>query len=178
MRDAVLSLALSEAFPRDLLHWRTSRAHVYAGSRLNATPDADGAFEAGPGLGAPVRNVRLPPGDYLLDRLGCGAGFHVFAFTDAEAPDAAQAAALAAAQALPFPVVRVVIGPRAAADARALVIADPDGRVAARYGARARTGYALRPDLHEGGRWRAVTAEALVRALEQAAQALPQGASP
>ncbi|MGI9217217.1 MAG: FAD-dependent monooxygenase, partial [Hydrogenophaga sp.] len=59
LRDAVLSLSLSQPFVGPLYHWRSSRPHEYAGSPLNAPDDDNAAFGAGPGLGAPPRNVRL-----------------------------------------------------------------------------------------------------------------------
>ena len=85
LRDAVLSLSLSQDFVRPLYHRRTSRPHAYADSPLNATGDDNAAFNAGPAAGSPLPNLRLDsaddtqapratvqPTDYLLDSL-CGA---------------------------------------------------------------------------------------------------------
>jgi 3-(3-hydroxy-phenyl)propionate hydroxylase len=66
MRDAVLSLSLSQDFPRDLLHWRTSRPHVYTGSPLNSFPEDDARFDGGVACGESARNVKLHDGSYLL----------------------------------------------------------------------------------------------------------------
>ena len=52
--------------------------------------------------------------------------------------DDSQQAILSAAAALPVPVIRVVIGP-AAAKQGDIAIADPDGRIAAKYAAEAGT---------------------------------------
>lgn len=79
LRDAVLSLSLSQDFVRPLYHWRTSRPHEYTHSALNSPGDDDALFHAGPAHGAPPRNVRLGPDDYLLDHLG--GGFDLLYFT-------------------------------------------------------------------------------------------------
>ena len=81
LRDAVLSLSLTQAFVRPLYHWRTSRPHQYTDSALNCRDDDDALFEAGPAKGAPPSNVCLAPGDYLLDHLG--GGFDLLYFTSA-----------------------------------------------------------------------------------------------
>ena len=48
LRDAVLSLSLSQEFVRPLYHWRTSRPHEYTHSRLNGPGDDNPRFTAGP----------------------------------------------------------------------------------------------------------------------------------
>ena len=173
MRDAVLSLTLSEDFPKDLLHWRTSRPHDYLHSPLNSDRAADAAFTGGIGCGAPARNVRLGPDDFLFDRIGAGAGFHLFVFTGDAGPDAGSQALLRAAAAMPFPVLGVVIGPGAASRRCAhaqLYIDDDESRIARRYDAGPGTAYLLRPDLHVCARWKQPGPAALARALAVAAQ--------
>ena len=64
LRDAVLSLSLTQAFVRPLYHWRTSRPHDYLDSPLNSG--------AGP-AGDPLPNLKLGEGDHLLDRVADGA---------------------------------------------------------------------------------------------------------
>lgn len=64
VRDAVLSLSLSQDFVRPLYHWRTSRPHDYVDSPLNSGPGA---------AGAPVPNLKLAENDHLLDHLCDGA---------------------------------------------------------------------------------------------------------
>ncbi|KAB2899381.1 MAG: FAD-dependent oxidoreductase, partial [Burkholderiaceae bacterium] len=83
LRDAVLSLSLTEPFVGPLYHWRTSRPHEYTRSPLNSAGDDNLLFQAGPGHGAPPQNVRLGADDYLLDHLG--GGFDLLYFTEAEA---------------------------------------------------------------------------------------------
>lgn len=69
LRDAVLSLSLTQPFVGPLYHWRTSRPHEYSHSPLNATDDDTQLFQAGPGHGAPPQNVQLGPNDHLLDHI-------------------------------------------------------------------------------------------------------------
>jgi len=87
LRDAVLSLSLTEPFVGPLYHWRTSRPHEYTHSALNSLGDDNALFMRGPGRGAPPQNVCLGPDDYLLDRLD--HAFQLLYFTDAaEVPSA------------------------------------------------------------------------------------------
>lgn len=68
MRNATLSLSLRHEFVRPLFHWRTSRAHTYAHSKLNVAAQAHGLAPQA-SIGAVMPNVRLGEDDYLLDRL-------------------------------------------------------------------------------------------------------------
>jgi 3-(3-hydroxy-phenyl)propionate hydroxylase len=83
LRNAVLSLSLTQEFVRPLYHWRTSRPHEYTHSMLNSKGDDNALFKAGPAHGAPPQNVRLGANDFLLDHLG--GGFDLLYFTDAQA---------------------------------------------------------------------------------------------
>lgn len=166
MRDAVLSLTLTEDFPKDLLHWRTSRPHSYHGSALNSVAADDAGFQGGPACGDTLRNARLAEGDYLFDRLG--TGFHLLAFAGAAGPDAALTEVLAAAAQAVVPVRRVLVAPRAFPDMADVWVADPDGRLAARYAARPGAAYLARPDLHVCARWPAATPAQLRGALATA----------
>ena len=177
MRDAVLSLSLSEDFPKDLLHWRTSRAHDYADSPLNSGTPSGVQFTGGVCPGQAVRNVKLAADDYFLDRLGAGAGFHLLLFTGGDALERLFADLLSPAGSQPFPVIRVVIGPAgpslaALAD---VAIADPEGLIAALYGALPGTVYLLRPDLHVCARWRHADARQISTALCKAACVIDGG---
>ena len=73
LRDAVLSLSLSQEFVRPLYHWRTSRPHDYSDSALNAADDDNALFGGGPAPGAPLPNLKLAEDRHLLDAW-CGAG--------------------------------------------------------------------------------------------------------
>ncbi len=172
MRDAVLSFCLSEEFPKDLLHWRTSRPHDYRLSPLNSFDEADAAFNGGIAIGQPVRNVKLGDDDYFLDRLDAGAGFHLIAFAGGGEVSGELERILTAAAHQPFSVIRVLIGRRADesyANRAELLIADPQGRIAAKFAAQAGTVYLLRPDLHVCARWHEGRAPDVNRALGIAA---------
>lgn len=167
LRDAVLSLSLTEAFVRPLYHWRTSRPHEYTRSILNSTGDDNALFIAGPGHGAPPRNIRLAPDDYLLDHLG--GGFDLLYFTEAETLPEALATVVAAARARGVPIRVTAIGaPRPVAGADQ-TLADADGRCRERYGIAFSGGaYLLRPDQHVCARWVTLDASRLQAALDTA----------
>jgi 3-(3-hydroxy-phenyl)propionate hydroxylase len=170
LRDAVLSLSLTEAFVRPLYHWRTSRPHEYAESMLNSAGDDNALFRAGPAHGAPPQNIRLSADDFLLDHMG--GGFDLIYFTDAAAiPEPLQAVVGATRQrGIPLRVVAVgAASPVAGAD---LTLADADGHFRSRYGVQASgAAYLLRPDQHVCARWLTLDATRLQAALNSA---LPQ----
>lgn len=168
LRDAVLSLSLSEPFVGPLYHWRTSRPHAYEHSPLNSAQDDNARFEAGPGHGAPPQNVRLGEGDYLLDHLG--GHFDLLYFTDGAAVPAPLQAAAAAARARGVPLRIIAIssgnGDLMGAD---LLLHDSAGRCRARYGVPAAgAAYLLRPDQHVCARWLTLDSQRLELALERA----------
>lgn len=170
LRDAVLSLSLSQDFVRPLYHWRTSRPHEYSASALNSVGDDNALFTAGPGHGAPPRNIRLSADDFLLDHLG--GGFDLLYFTEALAlPEALQQVVDGArARGVPLKVIAVgAPGPVAGAD---LSLPDADGHFRQRYGVPASgAAYLLRPDQHVCARWLTLDAHRLQAALNNA---LPQ----
>ena len=169
LRDAVLSLSLTQPFVRPLYHWRTARPHEYERSALNSPGDDNALFATGPRHGAPPRNVRLGPDDHLLDHLGGGFDL-LYACNAGGVPEALQTVVSdARARGLPLRVVTVgTDGPVAGAD---VALADTGGRVRARYGmASAGAAYLLRPDQHVCARWMTLDAARLRAGL---ATALP-----
>jgi 3-(3-hydroxy-phenyl)propionate hydroxylase len=165
LRDAVLSLSLTQEFVRPLYHWRTSRPHEYTHSALNCPGDDDALFEAGPADGAPPQNVRLGPDDYLLDHVG--GGLDLLYFTDDEAIPPALRKVVDAAheRGLPLRLTVVASGPSVRGADRTL--ADPQGHFRARYGVRAAgAAYLLRPDQHVCARWITLDATRLQAALD------------
>jgi 3-(3-hydroxy-phenyl)propionate hydroxylase len=170
LRDAVLSLSLTQEFVRPLYHWRTSRPHEYTHSMLNSIGDDNELFEAGPAHGAPPQNVRLGANDFLLDHLG--GGFDLLYFTDAQAiPDALnKTISTARNQGIPLNVIAVgSVQPVSGADK---TLPDTNGHLRARYGVPANGGaYLLRPDQHICARWLTLDATRLQAALNTA---LPQ----
>jgi 3-(3-hydroxy-phenyl)propionate hydroxylase len=171
LRDAVLSLSLSQDFVRPLYHWRTSRPHEYAQSALNCAGDDNACFTAGPAHGAPPRNVRLGEDEFLLDHLG--GGFDLLFFTDTTAlhqplpQPLLDAVAQARARGVPLRVVAVgAAQPLPGAD---VTLPDANGHCRQCYGVPARgAAYLLRPDQHVCARWLALDAERLNAALDTA----------
>lgn len=170
LRDAVLSLSLTEEFVRPLYHWRTSRPHEYADSVLNSQGDDNALFRSGPAHGAPPQNIRLAPNDFLLDHLG--GSFDLLYFTDAVAIPEHMQQVLAATRVRGVPLKVIAVGanqPVAGAD---LTLADVDGHFRQRYGVQASgAAYLLRPDQHVCARWLTLDATRLQAALNIA---LPQ----
>lgn len=170
LRDAVLSLSLTEEFVRPLYHWRTSRPHEYTDSVLNSQGDDNALFRSGPAHGAPPQNIRLAPNDFLLDHLG--GGFDLLYFTEAAALPEALQQVVSAAHARGVPLKVIAVGatqPVAGAD---LTLADVDGHFRHRYGVQASgAAYLLRPDQHVCARWLTLDATRLQAALNIA---LPQ----
>jgi 3-(3-hydroxy-phenyl)propionate hydroxylase len=169
LRDAVLSLSLTQEFVRPLYHWRTSRPHEYTHSLLNSPGDDNGLFKSGPAHGAPPQNVRLAANDFLLDHLG--GGFDLLYFTNTDLPEALQKV-IGAARATGMPLNVTAIGATQAVAGADKHLPDADGHLRQRYGVSANGGaYLLRPDQHICARWITLDAARLQAAL---ANALPQ----
>lgn len=183
LRDATLSLALTQAFVRPLLHWRTSRAHDHTDSALNATDDDNRCFDGGPPNGAVARSLMLAAPSsgagqaarYLLDERF--DGFVLLRFVDeAEADHTTDNTAGGATLAPALHAVvqhwqqhglglRVCALPRHAAG----------GQAWARYGVQQPgAAYLLRPDQHVCARWLQLDATRLHHALQRA-HGLPTG---
>jgi 3-(3-hydroxy-phenyl)propionate hydroxylase len=170
LRDAVLSLSLTQPFVRPLYHWRTSRPHEYARSALNSPGDDDALFATGPGHGAPPRNVRLGPDDYLLDHLG--GGFDLLVACGETGFPEALAGVVADARGRGMLLRVVAVGCARPVVGTDLLLPDVDGRLRARYGmASAGSAYLLRPDQHVCARWLVLDSTRLRAAL---ATAMPQ----
>jgi 3-(3-hydroxy-phenyl)propionate hydroxylase len=176
LRDAVLSLSLTEAFVRPLYHWRTSRPHEYSHSSLNCRVDDNAHFQAGPAHGAPPANVRLTDERFLLDHLGGGFDLLWFGAADALPADVLASVAQWRAKGLPLKVTCISPGGadaglvKSPVDAPWLqVLSDPQGRVHSRYGVTTPgSAYLLRPDQHICARWLHLDAQRLNAALAQA----------
>jgi 3-(3-hydroxy-phenyl)propionate hydroxylase len=170
LRDAVLSLSLKQGFVRPLYHWRTSRPHEYTGSMLNSSDDDNALFSAGPGHGAPPRNIRLSADDFLLDHLG--GGFDLLYFTDAAAVPEPLQQVVAGVRSRGVPLRVIAIGAAQPVAGAQRTLADADGHCRQRYGVTAAgAAYLLRPDQHVCARWLTLDAALLQAALRTA---LPQ----
>ena len=177
LRDAVLSLSLTEAFVRPLYHWRTSRPHAYSHSSLNCRVDETAQFQDGPAHGAPPLNVCLTDTQFLLDHLG--GGFDLLWFGAVEHLPAELRDGVAQWQAKGFSLRLTCITPSGPSQAGLMesptdahwlqVLSDPQGRVHSRYGVTAPgAAYLLRPDQHICARWLHLDAQRLNAALAQA----------
>jgi len=169
LRDAVLSLSLSQPFVGPLYHWRTSRPHEYGSSPLNSMGDDNLLFKAGPAHGAPPLNVRFAPDSYLLDHLG--GGFDLLYFTNGKAIPAELQAVAAGIRARGIGVRLIAVRSQAASAIQGadLVLDDSEGRCRARYGVMADgAAYLLRPDQHVCARWMALDANRLQAAFKAA----------
>ena len=169
LRDAVLSLSLTQPFVGPLYHWRTSRPHEYASSALNSMGDDNLLFKAGPAHGAPPVNVRFAPDSYLLDHLG--GGFDLLYFTDDKAVPAELRDVVASVKARGVTVRLIAVTSQSAAKVEGadLTLHDSEGRCRTRYGVMANgAAYLLRPDQHVCARWMALDANRLQAAFKAA----------
>jgi 3-(3-hydroxy-phenyl)propionate hydroxylase len=169
LRDAVLSLSLTQPFVGPLYHWRTSRPHEYGSSPLNSVGDDNLLFKAGPAHGAPPANVRFSAESYLLDHLG--GGFDLLYFSDGKAIPAELRQVVEAVMARGVDVRLIAISSVGAASIQGadLVLYDSEGRCRARYGVMANgAAYLLRPDQHVCARWMALDANRLQAAFKAA----------
>jgi 3-(3-hydroxy-phenyl)propionate hydroxylase len=170
LRDAVLSLSLTQEFVRPLYHWRTSRPHAYTASVLNSLGDDNRLFKTGPAHGAPPQNVRLGPNDYLLDHLG--GGFDLLYFTDAISMPESLQHVITATRNKGIPLKVIAVGSMQTVSGADHTLSDADGHLRARYGVLANGGaYLFRPDQHICARWLTLDATRLQAALNTA---LPQ----
>ncbi len=167
LRDAVLSLSLTEEFVRPLYHWRTSRPHEYTNSMLNSVGDDNALFTSGPAHGAPPRNVRLGADDYLLDHLG--GGFELLYFTALTAIPEALHNVITATRVKGVPLRVIVVGATQPVTGADKTFADTEGRFREQYGVQAHgAAYLLRPDQHVCARWLTLDASRLQAALNVA----------
>jgi len=164
LRNAVLSLSLTQEFVRPLYHWRTSRPHEYTHSMLNCPSDDNALFQDGPAQGAPPQNVCLGPNDFLLDHLG--GGFDLLYFTQDTALPDEMSRAIQAQRSTGLPLRVIAIGAAHAVHGADVTLPDAQGRCRARYGVTTNgAAYLLRPDQHVCARWLTLDAVRLQAAL-------------
>jgi len=164
LRDAVLSLSLTQEFVRPLYHWRTSRPHEYSHSKLNSPCYDNALFTGGPALGAPPQNLQLQHDDYLLDHLG--GGFDLIYAANAQGVPSHIAQAVTELQQQGFPIRLIAISTEAQAMASAhITLHDPQQRFKHRYAVPIGGAYLFRPDQHICGRWLQLDAAGLKQSL-------------
>jgi 3-(3-hydroxy-phenyl)propionate hydroxylase len=143
LRSAILSFSLSDPFCAELMHWRTSRPHVYLDSRLNAADDDNASISGGIVNGAVARNVKLGTDDFLFDHFRFGYHLLIFGGGD-RAVDANKLANRDR--------VRVISVNGGATNAD-VDISSAASSFATIYGLTQGGMYLLRPDMHVCGRW-------------------------
>jgi 3-(3-hydroxy-phenyl)propionate hydroxylase len=167
LRNAVLSLSLTQEFVRPLYHWRTSRPHEYTHSMLNSMGDDNALFKAGPAHGAPPQNICLSADNYLLDHLG--GGFDLLYFTEHDAMPEALCDVVQGVRQQGVPVRIVAVGSGQTVEGADTTLSDADGHFRQRYGVVASgAGYLLRPDQHVCARWLTLDAHRLQAAFDAA----------
>jgi 3-(3-hydroxy-phenyl)propionate hydroxylase len=170
LRDAVLSLSLTQEFVRPLYHWRTSRPHEYTHSMLNSRGDDNALFTQGPGHGAPPQNIRLGDNHFLLDKLG--GGFDLIVFTDAPVIPQELQTSIKAIRGRGIPLRVTAVSAGRAVDGADQTLTDADGHFRQGYGVEASgAAYLLRPDQHVCARWLTLESSRLEAAF---IDALPQ----
>jgi 3-(3-hydroxy-phenyl)propionate hydroxylase len=167
LRDAVLSLSLTQSFVRPLYHWRTSRPHEYTHSELNSHFESADSLNQGLAVGAPPQNIQFESNNYLLDHLGGGFELVYCTGTDSIPQDIQGAVEQAKQNGIPLKLVAIsnsssqVLG----ADVTCL---DPTQRFATRYGVSEGGAYLFRPDQHICARWTKLDAPQLTQSLKKA----------
>jgi len=167
LRDAVLSLSLTEEFVRPLYHWRTSRPHEYKHSALNSTSDDNAQFTDGPSLGTPPQNVQLQQDDFLLDHLGGGFDLVYVATLQGIPQDLLRAVDQAKNKGLPLKLLAITQKNVDVTGADKTLF-DSQQRFQLRYAVSAGGAYLFRPDQHVCGRWLQVDATRLLSSLQLA----------
>jgi 3-(3-hydroxy-phenyl)propionate hydroxylase len=167
LRDAVLSLSLTEEFVRPLYHWRTSRPHEYKHSALNSMSDDNAQFTGGPALGAPPQNVQLKADDFLLDHLGGGFDLVYAAQDPSIPPELLKAVELAKNKGLPLKLLAITHVDVVIKGADKTLF-DSQQRFQLRYALPLGGAYLFRPDQHVCGRWLQLDATRLLSSLQLA----------
>jgi 3-(3-hydroxy-phenyl)propionate hydroxylase len=167
LRDAVLSLSLTQEFVRPLYHWRTSRPHEYRDSWLNATDDDTALFNSGPGHGAPPQNIRLGESSFLLDHLGGGFDLLIHIGDAPLCPDLLEAIHQLDQQGIALRLITV--GSHPGPQDSDLHLDDPGYALRNAYGLQQVGGaYLFRPDQHICARWKTLDGTRLRNAIFQA----------
>jgi 3-(3-hydroxy-phenyl)propionate hydroxylase len=167
LRDAVLSLSLTQEFVRPLYHWRTSRPHEYSHSDLNSDFNHKGTFKDGLALGAPPQNVQFEQDNFLLDHLGGGFDLVYLTHNGNMPPTVLAATERAKQQGVPLKLIAVT-QQNSTVQGADISLFDPQNRFATRYGIEAGGAYLFRPDQHICARWAQLNAEQLIQSLKKA----------
>ena len=162
MREAALSLAISQEFVRPLADPRQMRPYSYAAGPLACFADRDRAFESGPMAGSACPNARIDDGRFLLDL--AGNSFTLLLF-DADNAHATQALIDRLRAHDPALEAIIVVGGEHQTRQAGAVVRDRSGEVGRVFSANPGTVYLLRPDLHIAARWRTFMDDEIEQAL-------------
>ncbi len=180
MQQAVLSLSMNHAYPRDLLHWRTSHPIDYATSPLTLVDVTEGQFNAGPRPGAPAHNAKLQPQNpdsgFVLDAFQPAFQVLVLGHDDALWQAARDDVQQLHQQGVRVRLLAVRSDGAAPADADA-ALSDPQGHVQALWGAGDGAVYVLRPDQHVCTRWKAGSNASVAQTLAHVLSVTPGSAT-
>lgn len=165
MRTAVLGLAVDHPFLRPLINPRQTGPSRYAASALALADTAP--WNAGPAPGCVATECPVLIGPRSAARPGhvtelFGAGFTLLCFAQSTESCAALARAARSTR-LPVRMLRIAGSPGDAGEPE--VVGDPDGQLAAAWGASPGTVYLMRPDGFVLGRWRTADPAAVQAAL-------------
>jgi 3-(3-hydroxy-phenyl)propionate hydroxylase len=165
MREAALSLALSQDFTRPLINPRQSQPYTYAASPLTSFPERNAEFDHGPGAGTPLINRRIAEDDYLLDHLGPGFSGLYFS-RDGKMADKLKKlfAKLKVGDEAFMPII-ITDSPATNSNK---VIVDKEKQIFDAYDADYETFYLVRPDRHICARWKLIKPEEVLAAFHQA----------
>ena len=164
MREAVLSLSLSQDFCRPLINPRQSRPYTYVASPLTSFPERDGEFIRGPCAGAPLFNRRIAKDNYLLDHLG--KGFSGLYFCRDGKPPAEMKKLFAQLAVGDEPFTPIIVTNTQAVDRG--IIVDKGKKIFDAYGADHDSFYLVRPDRHVCARWRRMQPDEVLAAFKLA----------
>lgn len=165
MRDAVLSLAISNEFSRPLINPRQSQPYTYIESPLTSYRNRDEEFSSGPGTGAPIINHRIGDRGSLLDYLGIGFSGLYFAESNTIDPLLTELSDELDVGEEQFALI--VIARMSFSLYNSAVIYDKDGELFSAYGAKDGSFYLVRPDRHISARWKNINIDEVKQAYTQ-----------
>ena len=165
MRETVLSLAISNEFPRPLINPRQSLPYTYIESPLAMFHSRDDQFSGGPGVGAPIICHRIGDNDSLLDHIGLG--FSGLLFTKSGDIDTQMTRLSEELGVGDEKFTLIIISRVPLSFPNATVLHDATGKIFASYAAVNNSFYLVRPDRHITARWKDINNDEVKQAYEQ-----------